>query len=166
LIQTGTEADVVDGRASYDAWWEVITPADRAPETTFATLTIHPGDSISASVQKVASGQWRMRLVDNTTDHSASHTQPFAGPGASAEWIQEDTEVGGHISAAPDWQSVTFTRITVNGANPRLSAVEAVDIVDSRGTREDVTSAPTAARSGFTVRWLAPGTRSTRTRVG
>jgi hypothetical protein len=160
LIQTGTEADVIGGRAHYAAWWEVITPSDLAPETRFASLTIHAGDSISASVTKNASGTWTMRLTDNTTGHSASHTQAFAGRGASAEWIQEDTDVDGYISPAPDWQSVTFTRITLNGANPRLSAVEALDIVDAHGTREDVTSAPTASRSGFTVRWLAPGTRT------
>jgi hypothetical protein len=160
LIQTGTEADAIGGRAHYAAWWEVITPSDLAPETRFATLTIHPGDSISASVAKNASGTWTMRLSDNTTGHSASHTQAFAGPGASAEWIQEDTDVDGYISAAPDWQAVTFSRITLNGANPRLSAVEALDIVDAHGTREDVTSAPTSSRSGFTVRWLAPGTRT------
>ena len=160
LIQTGTEADVVRGRPSYAAWWEVITPSRLAPETRFPTLAIHPGDSISASVVKNASGTWTVRLTDNTTGRTASHTQAFAGPGASAEWIQEDTDVDGYISAAPDWQSVTFSRITVNGANPRLSAVEALDIVDAHGTREDVTSAPTSSRSGFTVRWLAPGTRT------
>lgn len=160
LIQTGTEADVVRGRASYSAWWEVIAPSDVAPETRFTTLTIHPGDSISASVRKAASGRWTMRLVDNTTGRSASHTAVFAGPSSSAEWIQEDTDVDGAISTAPNWQSVTFSRITVNGANPGLKASEAVDIVDSQGTREDITGAPTASGSGFTVGWLATGTQT------
>jgi hypothetical protein len=160
LIQTGTEADVVNGRATYSAWWEVITPSDEAPETRFTSLTIHPGDSMSASVRKSASGKWTMRLSDNTTGHSASHTSAFAGPGSSAEWIQEDTDVDGAISTAPNWQSVTFSRITVNGANPALTASEAVDIVDSQGTREDVTSAPTPSGSGFTVSWLATGTQT------
>jgi hypothetical protein len=160
LIQTGTEADVVNGRASYAAWWEVITPSDVAPETRFTGLTVHPGDSISASVTKLASGKWTMRLKDNTTRHSASHTAAFAGPGLSAEWIQEDTDVDDEISTAPNWQSVRFTRLTVNGKSPRLTASQAIDIVDGNGTREDVTSAPTASGSGFTVTWLATGTRT------
>ena len=33
-----------------------------------------------------------------------------------------------------------------------------IDIFDSRGTREDSTSTPTPAGSGFTVTWLAAGT--------
>jgi hypothetical protein len=160
LVQTGTEADVSGGRRSYRAWWEVITPSNVAPETVFADLTVRPGDSISAAVYKASSGRWTMRLRDNTTGHSASHTADFAGPGSSAEWIQEDTDVNGYISAAPDWGTVTFRYLRLDGANPSLVASEAVDIVDSAGTREDRTSAPTPSGSGFTVTWLAHGTRT------
>jgi hypothetical protein len=160
LVQTGTEADVSGGRRSYRAWWEVITPTDVAPETVFSDLTVHPGDSISAAVYKSSSGRWTMRLRDNTTGHSASHTADFAGPGSSAEWIQEDTDVDGYISAAPDWGVVAFRYLRLNGDNPDLQASEAVDIVDRAGTHEDVTSAPTPAGSGFTVTWLAHGTRT------
>jgi hypothetical protein len=160
LIQTGTEADVSGGRRSYRAWWEVITPTDVAPETLFGTLAVHPGDSISASVAKVSTGRWVMRLHDNTTGRSASHTASFAGSGSSAEWIQEDTDVNGYISAAPDWDSVTFRRLLLNHANPKLAPDEAVDLVDAQGTREAATSPPTSTGSGFTVRWLATGTRT------
>jgi hypothetical protein len=160
LIQTGTEADVSSGRRSYRAWWEVITPTDVAPETLFPNLTVRPGDSISATVAQVSSGRWLMRLRNNTTGHSASHTATFAGPGSSAEWIQEDTDVNGSISTAPDWQSVTFRRLRLNGASPKLTPDDAVDIVDSHGTREDSTSTPNAAGNGFTVTWLATGTRT------
>ncbi|WP_375478986.1 G1 family glutamic endopeptidase [uncultured Jatrophihabitans sp.] len=160
LIQTGTEADVSGGRRTYRAWWEVITPSDVAPETVFAGLTIRPGDAITASVRKAKTGRWTMRLGDATTGHSASKTVSFAGPGHSAEWIQEDTDVNGAISTAPDWGSVTFHALKLNGSNPKLVASEAVDIVDSHGTREASTSAPTKSGNGFTVTWLAPGTKT------
>jgi hypothetical protein len=160
LIQTGTEADVSGGRRSYRGWWEVITPTDPAPETVFSDFTVHPGDSMSATVSKAASGRWTMRLRNNTTGHSASHTVDFAGHGSSAEWIQEDTDVNGYISAAPNWGSVAFRYLRLDGANPHLQSSEAVDIVDAHGTREDVTSAPTSSGSGFTVTWLASGTRT------
>ena len=160
LIQTGTEADVVNKKASYDAWWEVITPTDEAPETLFSTLTIHAGDSITASVSKGTNGKWTMSLTDTTTGKSASHSSSFAGPGQSAEWIQEDTDVNGYISAAPDWQSVAFSNITTNGAAENLNNAAAVDIYDNKGTHEDSTSAPTGAGNGFTVTWLAAGTRT------
>ena len=160
LIQTGTEADVSGGRRSYRAWWEVITPTNVAPETLFSTLTVTPGDSITASVYRTASARWTMRLRDNTTGHSASHTVSFAGPGATAEWIQEDTDVNGYISAAPNWGSVQFRKLQLNHASPHLVPSEAVDIVDRAGNRETSTSAPNSAGDGFTVSWLAPGTRT------
>ncbi len=160
LIQTGTEADVSGGRRTYDAWWEVITPTDEAPETLFPNLAVAPGDSISASVAQSSSGRWTMRLVDNTTGHSASHTASFAGPGDSAEWIQEDTDVNSAISTAPDWGSVQFRRLELDGSGPKLQPAEAVDIVDSHGTREASTGTPTPSGSGFTVTWLATGTKT------
>lgn len=157
LIQTGTEADVVSGRRSYRAWWEVITPDDVAPEVLFSRLVIHPGDSISASVSRRPSGRWTMRVRDNTTGVSASHTATFSGPGRTAEWIQEDTAVDDAISTAPDWGVVAFRRCHLNAVNAHLAAKEAVDLVDREGTREIATGAPTSTGDAFTVTWLAPG---------
>jgi hypothetical protein len=159
LIQTGTEADVVHGRAQYHAWWEVITPTDPAPETLFL-LAVHPGDSIRATVTKGTTGRWTMSLRNATTGHAASHATFFAGPGKSAEWIQEDTDVNGYISAAPNWQSVTFAHVTLNGTGPKLSSTQATDIVDSKGVKETATSTPNATKDGFSVRWLAAGSRT------
>lgn len=158
LIQTGTEADMSNGRATYDAWWEVITPTNVAPEVLFSGFTVSPGQSITATVTKTSSTKWTMSLKNNTTGQTASHSATFAGPGSSAEWIQEDTDVNNSISPAPDWHSVTFAGATVNGANAALTSSEAVDIVDSQGTQEDSTSAPNSTANGFTVTWLAPGT--------
>jgi len=160
LIQTGTEGDVVNGRAVYHAWWEVITPTDEAPETLFDTLAVHPGDSIRATVSEAKSGSWKMSLHDYTTKQTVSHTATFAGPGKSAEFIQEDTDVDGYISSAPDWQKVSFTGLRVNNARPALRAAEATNIVDSHGTQEDETSAPNSAGDGFTITWLASGTQT------
>ena len=160
LIQTGTEGDVVSGKAQYRAWWEVITPSNVAPETLFSTLTIHAGDTIRATVAKNSAGTWTMSLNDSTTGKSASHTTSFAGPGKTAEWIQEDTDVNGYISAAPNWQSVNFSTIRLNSASPGLLSSQAMDIYDSHGTRETSTASPNATKDGFTATWLAAGTRT------
>lgn len=160
LIQTGTEADVSGGRRTYRAWWEVITPTDVAPEVVFPNLVINPGDSVSASVYRVSTGRWTMRINDNTTRHGASHTADFGGSGTTAEWIQEDTDVNGYISPAPNWGTVTFRRLLLDGVNPHLLPSESVDIIDRTGTRETSTSSPTPAGSSFTVAWVAPGTRT------
>ncbi len=162
LLQTGTEQDVGRGRASYYAWYEVITPTRAAPETPIRSMTIHAGDSMTATVAQVEAGTWTVTLRDNTSRVSSSVRVAFAGPGHSAEWIEEDTDVNGTISAAPDWQSVTFGNATVNGANPNLKPRQAVDLEDTRGTVEARTGNP-ANGNGFGITWLAPGTP---TRIG
>lgn len=170
LIQTGIEADVVGGRAGYYAWWEVITPTNPAPEVKFTTVPVKPGDVITARVAKVSSGTWTMSLANLTTKKSASKTVAFAGPAKSAEWIEEDTDVNGYISTAPDWQSVAFSGCTANNANPGLVSTQAVNIVSKPGllgsllgqkaVQETSTSAPNSTKNGFSVKWLATGYRS------
>lgn len=157
LVQTGTEADVVNHQAHYDAWWEIITPANPAPEVIYRTFSVQPGDKITGSVVKGTGGKWTMKLVDARTGKIATHTAAFAGPGQSAEWIQEDTQVNGVISPAPNWQTVHFSQATANGANPQLKYSQSIDIRDTHGTKEDTTLAPTGGNA-FTVKWLAPGT--------
>ena len=52
LIQTGTEQDVsATGQATYDAWYELVP----APELSITSLTVHPGDRMSASISEVVS---------------------------------------------------------------------------------------------------------------
>jgi Peptidase A4 family len=157
LIQTGTEADVINGRTHFDAWWEVITPTNEAPEVVFTAITVHAGDAITATVAKGTGGKWTMTLNDITAGKTGTHTAAFSGPGKSAEWIQEDPAVGSTISAAPDWQKVSFKNITANGVNPKLVFSQSVDIYDSHNTQEDNTAAPTGGNA-FTVTWLATGT--------
>jgi hypothetical protein len=101
-----------------------------------------------------------MSLRDYTTGQSASHTASFAGPGKTAEWIQEDTDVYGYISTAPNWQSVSFSTVRLNAAAPALTASQALDIYDSHGTRETSTAGPNTTKDGFTVNWLAAGTKT------
>jgi hypothetical protein len=156
LLQTGTEQDVVRGRASYYGWYEVITPTSVAPEQRIGGMTIHPGDSMTATLTRNGRGSWTFSLRDNTLRETGTLHLAYAGPGRSAEWIQEDTEVNGTISAAPDWQSVTFTNATVNGAGADLAYRQAVNIVDTRGTVEASTGRPVNGNA-FTVTWLAPG---------
>ena len=170
LIQTGIEADVVGGHALYYAWWEVITPSNAAPEVKFTTVPIKAGDVITARVAKATGGNWTMTFSDLTTKKSASKTVAFAGPAKSAEWIEEDTDVNGYISTAPDWQSVAFSGCTASNVNPGLVSSQAVNIVSAPGVlggllgqppiQETSTSAPNSTKNGFTVKWLATGRRS------
>ena len=162
LLQTGTEQDVVHGRAVYYAWYEVITPTVVAPERPIRGMTIHPGDSMTATLTRNSATTWTFSLRDNTLRETGKLSLAYAGRGRSAEWIEEDTDVDGTISRAPDWQSVAFSGATVNGANANLVYRLAVNLVDTHGTVEASTGAPVGGNA-FAITWHSPGTP---TRVG
>ena len=67
--QIGTEQDMVNGSPVYRAWWEMFSSGIGQPQQ-FTTMTLLPGDSISASVQFITSGphagQFYLSIVDNS----------------------------------------------------------------------------------------------------
>lgn len=84
LEQTGTSSDVVNGKAEYSAWYEIIP----ASETTF-NLTVEPGDHMYGRVT-VEGSTVTMSLSDQTTGHSVTKTEhPSETDTSSAEWIEE-----------------------------------------------------------------------------
>lgn len=83
LIQTGTESDYYNGSAHYDAWWEILPAA----ETVIPSITIKPGDTVTASIVKGSGSSWAITITDGS--QSFTTTQSYSGPGASAEWIEE-----------------------------------------------------------------------------
>ena len=153
LIQTGTTANY-DGGASYNAWWEVITPTNELPEENFS-MTVRPGDTINASVTKGSGSTWTMSLTDTKTGVTKSKSYSFNGPASTAEWIQEDTDVDGYVSSSPDFGKVTFTNCKANGANATLSSDTSFPLADDNGTVEDSISA--ASGTSFTATYLASG---------
>lgn len=155
LAQVGIGEEAVSGRTNYYGWWEIITPTKVLPEQVFK-FAIKPGQRVTATVT-IASGKATMTLFNNTTGAKAAKVYPYAGPGASSEWIQEDVYVNGSISPAPNWKSVSFTSLTVNGARPKLVYAQSIDIVDRSGVRETNTLKPNSVGNGFIVNWLASG---------
>jgi Peptidase A4 family len=172
LIQLGTDHGVThddstqQDTASYYAWYELY-PAN--PVILTATrFAIQPGDTITASLQCTAScapgGQstWIMSLNDVTRWKTPftiqvqnSHTVL-----ATAEWILEDNGVYdltlASTSYLPNYQQVTFTDITANGANPNLSrAQHAAMVVDPQGKSWSAVSDPAGGNS-FSVSFVPP----------
>jgi hypothetical protein len=150
LIQTGTEADVVGGRATYDAWWEILPAA----ETVITNIAVHPGDSFTGSVAKVSGSTWKITLTDNTTGASFTTNRTYTGPGASAEWIEEATEVNGRIGTPPRFSTFSFTNSTANGANPNLVSSEKILLVQN-GVTYSTPSDPSGGNA-FSVSYTGP----------
>jgi peptidase A4-like protein len=147
LIQTGTEADFTNGRASYLAWWEILP----APETVISGISVHPGDSFTASVAKVSGTTWHISITNNSTGQSFSSNKTYRGAGTSAEWIEEATSVGGRIGPPAKFSTFSFTGLTSNGANPNLNTNEEILLVQN-GVTYSTPSAPSGGNS-FSVRY-------------
>ncbi len=146
LIQVGTEQDYYGGRAHYGAWWEVL-PAAAVP---IRTLSVRPGDTIRASIARVAPGRWRITIGDSRGGRFTT-IRSYAGRGTTAEWIEEAPVVDGHLAVLAHTGTARFDHATVGGASPALSLRDAV--VLARGSSILLApSAPDADRDGFAVR--------------
>jgi Peptidase A4 family len=153
LIQTGTEQDVdSSGKASYDAWFEVIP----GPELIITNVNPSPGDHMHADISEVVpnSNVWNVTLTDVTKNQTFQQTVPYTSTHATAEWIEETplligTNAG--FAALPNLTDPAFTSAKTNGANANLQTNEEMDLIDSNGKVIGAPSAPNATHDGFSA---------------
>ena len=108
--QIGVDLDCYRGRASYHPWVEMYPgPSDYFREP------IRAGDTLTASVT-VSGGTWRLTESDTRTGWTRTFYRDPKNPPkeSSAEAIVEDVGKGA-VPPVPDFHSVSFTGITVNG---------------------------------------------------
>jgi Peptidase A4 family len=147
LIQTGTEADFYNGSAHYAAWWEILPAA----ETVIPSITVHPGDHMSASITKGSGSSWTITITDTTTGRSSTTQHTYSGPGTSAEWIEEAPSVGGRIALLAHYSSPdTFDPGTANGGNPGLTAADG-GVMIQRNRQVSTPSVPDGDADGFNM---------------
>jgi hypothetical protein len=159
--QLGTEQDVINGKAVYDAWWEMYSSGKGQPEQVITGMTIQPGDSISASVTYLGSNNFQLSITDSshandsfTITVSSSSLQSPLAQRTSAEWIVEAPSVGGSIATVANFGSVTFTNAsaTINGVTGPINSSswqnQAINIAVN-GTTYDTTSVLTNNGTSF-----------------
>ena len=76
LIQTGTEADYYNGSAHYTAWWEILPAA----ATVIPSITVRPGDRMTASITKGSGSDWTITITDTTNGRVIDDTAHLYGP--------------------------------------------------------------------------------------
>ena len=146
LIQTGTEQDYYNGRAHYNAWWEIL-PAAETP----ISMTVNPGDHMSATITQVSAGNFKITINDAAGNQSFSINQAYSGPLSSAEWIQEAPTVGGHVATLAHYSSpVTFDPGTANGGNPGFVASDG-GVMIQHNSQVSTPSTPDRDTDGFNV---------------
>jgi hypothetical protein len=157
--QIGTDSDVLNGTPQYYAWYEMYPRG-----FVQLPLTIHAGDTISASVN-YGSSAVTLSLTDATSGQSYTTTQ--TAPGAqrsSAEWIEEAPSSAFGVLPLANFGKATFAaaRATVGGSTAAIDGFSSsagqlyqLNMVSRSGARLDTTSAVTdsgnPATSSFTV---------------
>jgi hypothetical protein len=121
--QLGTACDWYQGTAYYYAWWEMFP----AGETEIETMTVRPGDTMSAEVRWVSGNTFQLTITDTSASDSTTQTfqttQPLAGAAtaqrSSAEWIHEAPSASLGLLPLALTSSVTFTdcAATIGPAN-------------------------------------------------
>jgi peptidase A4-like protein len=148
LIQTGTESDYYSGRAHYDAWWEILPAA----ETVIPSITVRPGDVMSASVKQVSGTSWSISITDRTTGQTFSTTQTYTGPRTSAEWVEEAPTVGGRVATLAHYGLTTFDPGTLNGKNPGLTSADS-GVMIQKNRQVSTPSTPDRDTDGFNMQY-------------
>jgi hypothetical protein len=148
LIQTGTESDYYNGSPHYYAWWEILPAA----ETKISSITVKPGDTVTASIDKVSASSWTITITDGSS--SFTTTQTYTGPQTSAEWIEEAPTVGGRIAPLANYGGTMFDPGTVNGGNPNLTPSDG-GVMVQKNVQVSTPSNPDSDTDGFNVAYGA-----------
>lgn len=144
LIQTGTESDYYGGSAHYYAWWEILPAA----ETVIRSISVRPGDAMTASLTHGAGSSWTIKITDSRTGASFTTARTYTGPRTSAEWIEEAPTIGGRVATLANYGLATFDPGTVNGVNPHLTAGES-GVMVQKGVQVSTPSKPDKDTDGF-----------------
>jgi hypothetical protein len=151
LIQTGTESDYYNGRAHYNAWWEILPAA----ETPINSFTVQPGDVMTASITKGSGSSWSITINDLTNGGTFTTTQSYTGPGTSVEWIEEAPSIGGRVATLAHYSSPdTFDPGTANGGNPGLASADG-GVMIQKHRQVSTPSNPDSDTDGFNMAYGA-----------
>ena len=153
LIQVGTENSVsASGQVSTAAFYEMLPNAS----INIDSLKISPGDSISASLAQVSTGQWTISITDVTTNHNFTLNVSYTSMLSSAEWIEEDpSNLSNSLIPFDNFGVVPFSgaSTTVNGTSITLSGAKAdsITMLNSTGQNIAVPSAISSTGSSFSI---------------
>ncbi len=165
--QTGTDSDCQNGTPAYYAWFEFYPH----PSFIINSLTVHPGDHVSADV-KYSNGKFVASITDLTTGQSFSTSSTVhSAQRSSAEWIAEAPSSSGGILPLSDFGTVYFGQdstgtsgtcfATISGNSGPVgsfgSNVQKITMVTSSGAVKASPSALSSDGTSFSVQWVSSG---------
>jgi hypothetical protein len=153
LIQVGTtEAVSRGGHTSYGAFYEMLP----APETPIPSLTVAPGDVMTADISEQSQGTWLITINDTTRSETFNITVQYTSSYSTAEWIEEDPSFSsGGLVPFDNFGFIDFTGGTTaeDGVSKSIyaSSGQAVIMVDSSNQPVATPSVLTGDGQGFRV---------------
>ena len=153
LIQTGTQNTVsASGQVSASAFYELLPNVSQ----TVPGISVTPGDSMSASLSEVSSGQWSFTITDVTNGESYTKTVAYASSHSSAEWIEEDPSYSFRRQIPFDTFGTAFFRngsTTSNGSSLSLtdSNAQPITMVNRSGQAIATPSALGGGGASFSI---------------
>jgi hypothetical protein len=164
--QIGTDSDCQGGSPTYYAWFEFYPN----PSHYISTLTIHPGNIVSAEVHFTGS-KFTVTLKDLNTSKSFTKSASVTASRSSAEWIAEAPASSsgvlpladfGKVHFGPDATNVTGSgKATISGSTKAIGAFSgAVEItmINNHGTATKASPSPLSPNgSSFNVTWASAG---------
>ncbi len=165
--QTGTDSDCQNGVPTYYAWYEFYPH----PAFVINSLTVHPGDIISAQVN-FNGKSFTTTITDTTTGQSFSTSaRVHSAQRSSAEWIAEAPSSSGGILPLANFGAVSFGTdttgvsstcfATVNGVTGAIgsfgSNVQSITMVTNSGVVKAQPSSLSSDGTSFSVTWKSSG---------
>jgi len=160
--QIGTDLDTnASGKAVYYAWYEMYPSAP-----VNLSMTIHPGDQMSAEVQYTGSNKFTLTLTDVTTKTTFSTSQTLKSANrSSAEWIAEAPSSSRGVLPLADFGTVSFSAAsaTISGTTGPIDSKAwpsgnpiSITMFGSSGTEAYPSSlTDTSGTSAFSVSFAA-----------
>jgi hypothetical protein len=119
LIQIGTENSVSpSGQVTSEAFYEMLP----AVSINIPSLSVSPGDQMTASIDEVSSGLWQMTITDLTTSQTFSQQFSYTSTNSSAEWIEEDPSYSnGRLVPFDNFNTADFTNASTTSSGSVLN---------------------------------------------
>ena len=165
--QTGTQTVCSGGKPQYTAWYEFCCTE---PIITITTMTVEPGDKMSAAVfYSSSTDKFTVEITDERSGQTFSKSAKVSGAArSSAEWIAEAPSSGSFVLPLADFGTALFgkdnTGITGNcaaedssttGHISSFSTIEEITMEKS-SMMEAIPSALSSDGTSFSVKWAAP----------
>jgi len=148
LIQAGTQALTnTNGLAvAYQAWYETL-PGYSQP----ISITVNPGDSITATINEQTQNQWAISLRDNTNGQNFQTVVPYSSSLSSAEWIEEmPSQQNGEFIPLDNFGTIQFSGDTTvkNGQSLNLAQSGATAMTMLNSSQQALATPPAIGLDG------------------